>query len=523
MKNVFITICLLLSCISLMAQNNKKEKKLLKSLKKEYGLLYADYIKCRGDDFTYIYLKTKNGYLMIADSIGQLIIPTNYPSQENYTNIEYVPSHKRGYETKHMYGSVAGRFYIGNQGCFVAKDESGNYIFYNQKGTKLSEFTGFLHESYRTDAYLATFIPKTGNDYSNKLSANTNNKGLLAKDGTVLIPTVFSEIDAEDTGLCYVSQNENGIIKRGVINIANTAHVDVPCIFNKVVLSEKNNAWLVRMHELDTLSVYSPDSAYSCTYTDDGEQLYESGQYEEARKYYSIEHSNSLWANAYLGACGWKLAVSSFNKAEHALDELGKTTNSYGHDIANTVYNQLDLFEKESKIAIKYFDLYLQGEDERYKPRIKEIKYDLVKLMNESDILRKSVTRELEAYKYRRETYLEEERLEQIKTENERVRQQEQQRVSLEQQRINNQRLHEINERNRIALERQRAKRRAEEKRKTEQKRTENQNSSITNRNIPQNTKRWRNTSIPITIQRTSTQNSTQNAKDASVGKEHTK
>ena len=42
--------------------------------------------------------------------------------------------------------------------------------------------------------------------------------------------------------------------------------------------------------------------------------------------------------------------------------------------------------------------------------------------------------------------YLEEERNEQIRKENER-------RFQQEQQRINNQRLHEINERNRIALE----------------------------------------------------------------------
>ena len=51
--------------------------------------------------------------------------------------------------------------------------------------------------------------------------------------------------------------------------------------------------------------------------------------------------------------------------------------------------------------------------------------------------------------------YLEEERNEQIRKENER-------RFQQEQQRINNQRLHEINERNRIALERENARRRAE-------------------------------------------------------------
>jgi septal ring factor EnvC (AmiA/AmiB activator) len=55
-------------------------------------------------------------------------------------------------------------------------------------------------------------------------------------------------------------------------------------------------------------------------------------------------------------------------------------------------------------------------------------------------------------------------------------------RFQQEQQRINNQRLHEINERNRIALERENARRRAEEKRKAEQKRKE---TSRTNTNVP--------------------------------------
>lgn len=325
MKNVFITICLLLSCTSLMAQNSKQEKKLLKSLKKEYGLLYASYMKSWSDNYKYIRLFTKDGHHpMIADSLGRLIIPNTYPAQINYTNIKYIPSHKRGYDTKHIHGSTIECFYVGNQGCFVTEKAPGNYIFYNQNGIKLSEFTGSLYEEYKIDAYLATFISQEDSNKSEYLSINANNKGLLSKDGTVIIPTIYSDIDVPNTGLCYVSQNKNGIIKRGVINIANTAYIDVPCIFNKVVLSEDNNTWLVRMHELDTLSVYSPDSAYSCTYIDDGEQLYESGQYEEVRKYYSIEHSNVPWANAYLGACSWQLALESFGIAKHALEELGK-------------------------------------------------------------------------------------------------------------------------------------------------------------------------------------------------------
>ena len=153
MKNIFITIFLLLSCTSLMAQN-KQEKKLLKSLRKQYGLLYAGYRRNWIDNHSYIDLRTKDRHSMIADTVGHLIIPNSYPPQVKYTDIEYMPSHQRGYGTKHIYGSSIECFYVGNQGCFVAKEESGKYVFYNRKGIKTSEFTGFLDETYRIDAYI---------------------------------------------------------------------------------------------------------------------------------------------------------------------------------------------------------------------------------------------------------------------------------------------------------------------------------------------------------------------------------
>lgn len=520
MKNIFIEIALLLSFTVLMAQDNKSVRRILKSLKKEYGLSYADYRKSPSDNYSYIYLFTKDGHSMIADTLGQLIIPGIYPSQDKYISIEYIPSHKREFGKKRKYGLSSDCFYVGNQECFVAKEKSGNYSFYNQKGVKLSDFSGSLHKCSEVDGYLATSIPKGANDTGASFT-KTNNIGFLSKDGTVLIPAVYYEIDATNMGICYVSQNDNGIIRHGAINIADTTSTDVPCLFNKVVLSNDGNTWLVGMHELDTLSVYSPDSIYSCTYIDDGERLYESGQYEEARKYYSIKHCDEPWTNAYLGACSWKLAVRSFVTAENTLEELGRTVNAHGHDIANTIYNQLDLFEKESRQAIKHFDLYLQGKDERYKTKIKEFKYDLVKIMEDSDILRKSVARELNAYEYRRETYLEEEHLKQIRKEKEVERQQ-------EQQRINNQRLHEMNERNRIALERQKARIEEDRRQKTRQKRTKNNNKSNFNKSIPQSHqdyRRWHNGPVIRNTDKASSSKSQSNKKtnDAATGKEEVK
>lgn len=477
MKNIiFIALMAFFYSNPIMAQNNRQEKRLLKSLKKEYGLNDAYFKRSWIDNYAYIVLWTKDGDSMIADSLGNIIIPDTFPSQKKYTSIEYVPERKKGYERSRYYNSTENCYFAGNKGCFVAKDNSGTYFFIDRNGTVISEFSGTLHDCYSVDAYLAISNIDKNQNASEYSTVSANNVGLLSKDGTAIIPTEYSEINTTNSGLCYVTQKVEGILKHGAINIANTTeYTNVPCKFNKVILSENGHDFLVRTHELDTFSLYSPDSVYSYSYIDEGERLFESKQYEEVHKYYSIINNNAPWANAYLGASCWKLALSDYETAERVLEELGRTINENGQNMANTVYRHLDIFEDEAKQAVKYLEMYLQGCDERYKPKVKEINYELTQIIKKSVILRNSVSHVLNAYKDRRNTYLEEERNEQIRKENER-------RFQQEQQRINNQRLHEINERNRIALERENARRRAEEKRKAEQKRKE---TSRTNTNVP--------------------------------------
>lgn len=497
MKNFYVTLCLLFFCNSLLAQNSRQEKRLLKVLKKEYGLDYAIFKRSRKDNYAYIDMRTKDGDVLIADSLGNIIIPDVYPSHKKYISIEYVPEHKRGYERKRYYNSIENCYCVGNQGCFVAKDKHGMYYFINRTGTVMSEYAGNLHECFSIDAYLATSIIDKNKGTSESSTVSANNVGLLSKDGTTLIPTEYSEVNTTNSGLCYVAKKVDGILKHGAINIANATEyiLNVPCKFNKVILSENGHDFLVRIHELDTFSIYSPDSVYSYSYIDEGERLFEGKHYEDVHKYYSVDNHNAPWANAYLGASCWKFALGDYETAEQALEELGRTANGNGQNMANTVYLHFDIFEDEAKQAVKYFELYLQGCDERYKPRIKEINYELTQLIKKSVILRNSVSYELNAYKDRRNAYLEDERNEQIRKENER-------RFQQEQQRINNQRLHEVNERNRIALEREKARRRAEEKRKAEQKRKE---TCRTNTNVPPSqpkNNRWSVTSNPTILPR---------------------
>lgn len=73
MKNFCLTLSIFVLCNLLLAQN-RQEKILLKSLKKEYGLYDAYYMRSWRDNYAYIILRTKDWDTMISDSLGNIII-----------------------------------------------------------------------------------------------------------------------------------------------------------------------------------------------------------------------------------------------------------------------------------------------------------------------------------------------------------------------------------------------------------------------------------------------------------------
>ena len=100
MKNIIIALMVLFCSNPIMAQNSKQEKRLIKSLKKEYGLDYAFFKRSRKDNYAYIDMRTKDWDALIADSLGNIIIPDTYPSKKKYTSIEYVPEKRLRTEKK---------------------------------------------------------------------------------------------------------------------------------------------------------------------------------------------------------------------------------------------------------------------------------------------------------------------------------------------------------------------------------------------------------------------------------------
>lgn len=486
MKYYLFAFWILLYCNPIMSHNTKGQKKILKALKKEYNLSYASFNRDIIDNFAYIRMYTKNHNELIADSLGNIIIPNSNQSQTNYISIHYEPERKGGFKKRYENNSLINRFYVGNQGCFVAQDRMGTHYFYDRTGAMTTKYAGILYRCFNLDAYWVKSVSDDGKNLSDSTYARRNNVGLIYMDGTPLIPTEYADITTTISGLCYVSQYVEGVIRHGIIDLAHTTTYEkVPCLFNKVVISKNGKNLLVRKHELDSFVVYSPDSTYSISYIDEGERLFESGQYDEAQKYYFINKDSIPWANAYLGVCRWKMAESEYRISQSSIDDLKVTTSEYGRDKANTAYRSLDQFQSNAQQAIEQFDLYLQGQDNKFKLRIKEIKYEITRLMEDAVILRNSIAPEIEAYEYRRKAYLEEQQNEQKRKENEKYLQQ-------HQQWIDNQRMHEINERNRIALERERERR----KKQAEQNKKGNTNSNTTPSQT--NNNRWSNSTIPI-------------------------
>ena len=88
MKNIiFIALMAFIYSNPIMAQNNRQEKRLLKSLKKEYGLNDAYFKRSWRDNYAYIVLWTKDGDSMIVLSQTPFLHRKNIHLLNMYQNV----------------------------------------------------------------------------------------------------------------------------------------------------------------------------------------------------------------------------------------------------------------------------------------------------------------------------------------------------------------------------------------------------------------------------------------------------
>ena len=93
-KIILLIVASLLPCLSFAKSDlSKKEKAIVKSLKKQYKLESVE-IERSYDGFVYYQLLTKDFKRMIADSTGTVIIPQSSQSSDAYQgNIKFIRGH----------------------------------------------------------------------------------------------------------------------------------------------------------------------------------------------------------------------------------------------------------------------------------------------------------------------------------------------------------------------------------------------------------------------------------------------
>lgn len=386
---LFIIYILILSSIVVFADNvSKEDKKLLKKLKKEYNLKKKPiFIEKFG--LRYLRLLRKDGTILIADSLGEIIIPDN--EQIEYTSIDCVESLKNG--------------------CiFIAYNYRKNETtLYSKLGKRIKTFKGRLR---RIQSYY-------------KLSNNIKS-GLITSDGEEILPIEYDLI-YEYLNNIYIRKNnyEGAITNDSIIGI-------IPCIFNDVKYNATDKLWYVKIHKFDEYVVYNHQETYDFTFRDEGEQLLEQGKYLEIIDLYQNKFDSIPHSRVYVAISEYELANSSFEALKAKLDVRGtrEITLEEEYNIKKGVQHLLSRLNN-AELQIDEYERLNEKDFEKiainYRNHIKELKaisQDLYS--NITEIVRDNNNRFIENERQRisddiNKAEIERLKLERIKLENERI------------------------------------------------------------------------------------------------------
>ena len=433
-------------CSASMSQNAKEQKKTIKSLRKKYKLEYANYMSDK--EFVYIKMGNKSGNVMVADSVGNILVPNVCQGGKKYIDIWYENLDKIASKPIGVGSS--------NKSVFVAlaKEKSGRcYDFFTSDGSMLSTIDGSLV----ADRNINVYIWHKDGKY-----------GIVSKDGNIIFPTEYSEIITTKSPFCYVVKLVNGMKRYGVIDVSDDASCVIPCNFNAIKQSE-DSVWMVKTKACGEFLPYYSGAVYE-DFLDEGERLYERAKYKDVERYYAANGSNAPWANFYIGAVNWNYARSTFNDVDSLMTLLRKTETNNGNDLATEASSTIDKYNLFSSKAEKAIMQYISSDDKRFVLRAKEIKCELALMSERMALMKSDIPRELSAYKERIRLLKEEEKEQFRKFERERT-------LKLEEERLRNERdvkMAKEETRRRVALERVRAKKTLRNGESSQSKRTSN-------------------------------------------------
>lgn len=471
MKRRFLLIFLgLLPCLAFAKSDlSKQEKAIVKALKKQYKLESVE-IARPYSGFVYYELLTKDFKWMIADSAGQVIIPQSKQASDAYqNNIRFIRGHEKGLDRFRERGRNARTitaYYPGNQSVFLAYKGIGGgsneYQFVSTTGELLYRFDGSISEDFNSPVYISKDL--------------MGGLGIMAMDGRTLLPNDYTSIETRADGICALYQMQNGVERMGGTCVSDMTQTSVPCIFNHVEYSQSKGCWMVQIHEYDTIQAYKADGQYDTSFMDEGQRLFEQQQYEEARKYYTLNGSEAKWAQFFIGATYYKAIVALYQDMNDALAVLENSCNRQDRGIASDIRSDLNLFNQKAAKAEQAFQAYVGSGHTVYTGKAKEMLYELSEMQSRASGMENRVSMAVADLERR---CAELDRMEQ----EEHNRRLEQQRINLERQRLNEQRLareqreREIRMRQRADAERRQreARKREEEKRKAQQQQGQQQ------------------------------------------------
>ena len=330
----------------------KQEKNIIRSLKRAYKLENVA-IQRPDKSFMYYELYTKDGKSMVADSAGNVIIPQSKSDNDAYIyRIKFV----NNTEKRNVFlatKSIGGRNY--------------EYKFFSTQGELIATFNGKLSKSPYSTIFVCQNL--------------IGNFGLVSNDGKQILPNDYSDINVDSSGICKLTQLKNGIERRGAYCLSDKTRTSVPCDFYNVDYSETEKCWKIKVHEYDSSLVYNDTCHYDTSFLDEGQKLFESKEYLEARKFYTINAENTKWAYFYIGASFYKEIMQLREYMNSCMKELEISCDRKDISIATELRKNLQLLTTKTDKAEQNFKLYL-SRDTRYYTQTQEMLFGLSELKN---------------------------------------------------------------------------------------------------------------------------------------------
>ena len=332
----------------------KQNKDLLKQLGKDYKAKVAVNISADGNFFLVLSRKVnKEERFMLADEAGALLYPYEITKYKSLKGGYFFICGQDGVGTQ-KWGvvNIQGKAILPVKFSWISHGEaqqagffahqSSNYwhpatseywvattketglpthiYFFSADGSQVThEYEGKL-EAYRS--YFWTVKPEgTKNIY--------NKKGFMTYDGQLLYPQEYNSYYLETSGMLNcIKRSDNGLsLYGGKMLDQSISTVEVPALFNDV--SYRNGTIQVRMHRADDFQDYNPNTQYALTYKDEGERLFDAGQYEKVITFYEGEGYGTAWGDFYMGLAAQKLGDREQVKMDNCITTLKSDKNYY--------------------------------------------------------------------------------------------------------------------------------------------------------------------------------------------------